>query len=195
MSLKLLVVALLVGMFIVPPRVSAQGMMGRFFNNQPTQVDQSSTAQDEAKGKQIFDQLQAKQTTCQQLTDDDYDVLGDYFMGQMAGNTAVHAQMNSRMTQMMGENGEKQMHIALGKRLSGCDTQAAFPTTNSGFFPMMGLGGMMGSWGSNWNGNDGGMMNYLNSYVGFNWLPILIFWLPLTILVVLLIKRLFSRQK
>ena len=182
---KLIIFVTLLFVLTVTP-VSAQGMMGRFFNNPNMTVDQTSTAQDELKGKQVFDKLQSKQATCQQLTDDDFDVLGDYYMGQMAGSTAAHAQMNNRMTQMMGDNAEKQMHIALGKRLSGCNTQAAYSgDSNSGFAPMMGYGSVAG-WG---------MMNYFNGGSSNGWMPILIFWLPLTILVVLLIKRLFSRQK
>jgi hypothetical protein len=145
-------------MFTFPAKVRAQGMMGQFFNSSNTSADVTSTAKDEAEGKVVFDKLQSKQLTCQKLTDDDFDVLGDYYMGQMAGSTTAHAQMNARMTRMMGENGEKQMHIALGKRLSGCNTGAAYSNDpNSGFAPMMGYGGGM-------------MSNFYNNY-GFNWLP------------------------
>ncbi len=182
---KIIVFIYLLFVLTVIP-VSAQGMMGRFFNSQTTPTDQTSTAQDEAKGKEVFDKFQSKQATCQQLTDDDFDVLGDYYMGQMAGSTAAHAQMNNRMTQMMGDNAEKQMHIALGKRLSGCNTQAAYSgDSNSGFAPMMGYGGAAG-WG---------MMNYFNGGSGYGWMPILIFWLPLIILVVIFIKWMMGRKK
>lgn len=153
-------------LFVFPQNTFAQGMMGRFFNNSP--VDTTSTAQDEAAGKLIFDKLQSKQVTCQDLSDDNFDVLGDYYMGQMAGSTAAHAQMNARMAQMMGDNGEKQMHIALGKRLSSCNTGAAFPGQTTGLFSMMGFGGGVGRWG---------MMNNLDSWLGLSWLPMVLFWI------------------
>lgn len=153
-------------LFVFPSNIFAQGMMGRFFNN--STVDTTSTAKDEAAGKVVFDKLQSNQITCQQLSDDDFDVLGDYYMGQMAGNTASHAQMNARMSQMMGDNGEKQMHIALGKRLSGCNTGAAFPSQTTGLFSMMGFGSGVGGWG---------MMNSLNGWFGLGWLPMFLFWI------------------
>ena len=170
--LAILTVSLL---FIFPHKIKAQGMMGQFFNNSNSSADVSSTAKDEAEGKLVFDKLQAKQVTCQELTDDDFDVLGDYYMGQMAGSTEAHAQMNARMTQMMGEDGEKQMHIALGKRLSGCNTGAAYSNnSNSGFAPMMGYGGGM-------------MANFYSGY-GFNWWPLLTL-----LLLIILAGVLFSK--
>lgn len=72
-------------------------------------------------------------------------------MGQMMGNS--HAAMNQMMIQMMGEEGEEQMHVVMGKRLSGCDTSAAYSTSGAGFMPLMNMmigGGMnMMNWG--WN--------------------------------------------
>lgn len=167
-----------------PKMVSAQGMMGQFFGNQSSTADISSTAQDEAAGKLIFDKLQSNQTTCQILTDDDFDVLGDYYMGQMAGSTAAHAQMNARMTQMMGEEGEKQAHIALGKRLSGCNSTAAYSNTNSssGFAPMMGYGGGM-------------MSNFGYNYDSAGLYPILFWSLIIIIAIVLLSKYFYSQNQ
>src|SRR4030067_2006113 len=94
------------------------------------------TAREEAEGKEIWEKLQSKQTTCEELTDDNYEVLGEYFMGQSIGNTERHAAMNQMMTNMMGEKGEEQIHIILGKRSSGCDTNAKFPSEYN-FMPMM----------------------------------------------------------
>src|SRR3990172_9580810 len=77
------------------------------------------TAREEAEGKEIWEKLQAKKLKCVDLTDDNFEALGEYFMGQMAGNS--HEAMNNMMIQMMGEKGEKQMHIAIGKRISNCE--------------------------------------------------------------------------
>ena len=96
-------------------------------------VSDDHTAQEEAEGKEIWDKLQAKQLECKDLTNDNYAVLGEYFMGQSIGNTQRHAAMNQMMTSMMGEEGEEQMHIVMGKRLSSCDTG-----TKGGGNPMMG---------------------------------------------------------
>lgn len=38
---------------------------------------------------------------------------------------------------MMGENGEEQIHVIMGERLSGCDTSAEIPSQSVGFMPMM----------------------------------------------------------
>ena len=78
------------------------------------------TPREEAKGKEVWKKLQAKQLECKNLTNDNYAVLGEYFMGQSIGDTSRHIAMNEMMKKMMGEQGEEQMHIVMGKRLSGC---------------------------------------------------------------------------
>lgn len=141
--------------------VNAQGMMGRFTSPNPLVATTSSTTKDESDGKAIYELLQSKEKSCKDLTDEDFDVLGDYYMGQRLGNTATHDAMNTMMKNMMGEEGEKQMHITLGKRLSGCSADAPLPPQGVNFLPMMGLGGMMnnGSVNNNW-GTRGSMMSF-----------------------------------
>lgn len=143
--------------------VNAQGMMGRLATPSPSNESISSTAKDEADGKAVYDALQSKTKSCKDLSDDDFDVLGDYFMGQRLGNTATHDSMNSMMKNMMGEEREKQMHISLGKRLSGCNADAPLPAQGTNFLPMMGLGGMMNGGTSNWDGARGSMMGFGSS--------------------------------
>lgn len=134
---------------------SAQMMGGKTV----TSADTAQTMQDEAEGKAVWDKLQNKEVTCKDLKDDDFDVLGDFFMGNMAGTN--HASMNEMMSQRLGDAGEKQMHIAMGKRLSGCDTAAAFPQGASYFTPMMGIGNTLGnSDNTSWGKTRGGMMGY-----------------------------------
>jgi putative membrane protein len=169
--------------------ISAQGMMN--WSNTPTVTSSivSSTAQEEAEGKDIWDKLQSKQFTCRSLTDDNFDVLGEYFMGQSVGNTERHAAMNQMMKNMMGEQAETQMHISLGKRSSECDTNAPFP---SGYgLPMMGwmMGGggnpMMGYGGwNNWNN----MMSW--GGFGFGWIFMIVFWMLIVLGVVALVRYL-----
>src|SRR3989344_514412 len=123
---------------------------------QSPQVNESSdnhTAREEAEGKEIWEKLQAKQLECKDLADETYDSLGEYFMGQSIGDTQRHALMNQMMISMIGEKGEREMHIVMGKRLSGCDTSAQIPANDIGFMPMMmgimrgGGNNMMSGWG------------------------------------------------
>ena len=79
-------------------------------------------------------------------------------MGQMMGTS--HSAMDTLMTQRIGADNERLMHIALGKRLSGCDTSAVFPVQGAGFLPMM---GMMGGWSAS---SGGYQPNYFNSIMG-----------------------------
>jgi len=139
------------------PGASAQ-MMGK----SPAAGGDDHTAREEAEGKAVWAKLQAKQVTCADLSEDDFGTLGEFFMGERMG--AAHAAVNERMAQMMGKAGEEQMHVAMGKRLSGCDQAAPFPSQGTGFMPMMQMmmgagitgarfgGGMMGA------SSSGGMM-------------------------------------
>ena len=44
------------------------------------------TASEEALGKALWQKLQAKETECSKLSDDEFGYLGEYFMGQMHGD-------------------------------------------------------------------------------------------------------------
>ncbi len=124
------------------------------------------TAREEAAGKIIWDKLQAKQVVCADLSTDDFEVLGEYFMGQRIG--AAHEAMNNMMIGMMGEAGEEQMHVAMGQRLSGCDPAAIFPAQGDTFMPVMNM--MM-------NGGGNSTMNFgFMSLGGFNWILMILWW-------------------
>ncbi|KKR33528.1 MAG: hypothetical protein UT63_C0015G0009 [Candidatus Gottesmanbacteria bacterium GW2011_GWC2_39_8] len=129
-------------LIIIPDVVHAQRMIGRLG---VTPVSEDTTIAEEAKGKEVWGRLQNKTIKCIDLKDEDFDVLGEYFMGQRVG--VAHAAMNTMMRQMMGEAGEIQMHVSLGKSQSGCDKNVQFPTNGLRFLPMMGINGSSGSWG------------------------------------------------
>ncbi|MBI5452985.1 SHOCT domain-containing protein [Candidatus Gottesmanbacteria bacterium] len=155
-----------------PARSVAEGM-GNWTNTSLSATSDDHTASEEAEGKAIWDKLQAKQLACKNLTDDHYELLGEYFMGQSIGNTQRHAAMNRMMTNMMGEKGEEQMHIMMGKRFSGCDTG-----TKGGGNYMMGYGGwnnMMGGW------SGSGILG---------WISMLLFWSLLILGVIALFRYL-----
>ena len=129
------------------PVAHAQMMMKSVTTSATPSASQKQTQEDEAAGKVIWEKLNDKKVTCSELKDDDYDVLGDFFMGSMAGTN--HDEMNQMMTQRLGADGQKQMHIALAKRQSGCDINAVYPQGASYFSPMMGSGGGMMNQNSN----------------------------------------------
>ena len=171
-----------------------------FFSVRGTQVQAQTasliddhTAREETEGKVIWEKLQSKQLECKNLTDENYEVLGEYFMGQSIGDTQRHALMNQMMTNMMGEEGEEQMHVTMGKRLSGCEPNAQVPSSGTGFMPMiwmMGGGGnpMMGYGGNN-------IMGGWNGFGILGWLPMLLFWILLILGVIALFRYLGGSGK
>ena len=190
MKKLLLILTLLISFTTVfTSSAAAQGMMNWNNTSSTTSSDVSATAQDEAKGKQIWEQLQSKQTECSNLKDDDFELLGEYFMGQSIGNTERHTVMNQMMKNMMGETGEEQMHITLGKRSSGCDTNAQLPQGYN-FMPMMWW--MMGGGGNPMMGYGGwgGMMNGWGGFGVIGWLFMIIFWVLIILGVVALVRYL-----
>src|SRR3989344_2300931 len=160
--------------------VNAQMMGGQLVTGATnTQIDWDEvvahTVREEQEGKELWDRLQAKEVVCENLSDEQFGVLGEYFMGQMAGDS--HAAMNAMMIQAHGEDGEEQIHIVMGKRLSGCDTSAAFPSISGGWMPMMNM--MWGGWSSPFGSNNltDNMMNFgFGPFGGFGWIFMILWW-------------------
>ena len=176
------------------PSASAQMMGG--FSNSSAEWDAvvEHTAREEQEGKKLWNKLQAKEVVCADLNDEQYGVLGEYFMGQMAGES--HAAMNAMMIQAHGEEEEEQIHIVMGKRLSGCDTLAAFPAISGGWMPMMNM--MWGGWSSPFDGNNSinNMMNFgFGPLGGFGWIFMILWWVLIIAGIVALIKWLTSQSR
>ena len=153
------------------------------------------TAREEQEGEELWNKLQVKEVVCENLSDEQLGVLGEYFMGQMAGDS--HAAMNAMMIQAHGEDGEEQIHIVMGKRLSGCDTSAAFPAISGGWMPMMNMmwGGWSSPFGSN-NSTNNNMMNFgFGSFSGFGWIFMILWWVLIIAGIVALIKWLTSQSR
>ena len=166
------------------------------------------TAREEAEGKVVWEKLQAKQVTCTDLSDENFGTLGEYFMGTMMGDS--HAAMNAMMIQMHGEEWEEEIHIIMGKRLSGCDTTAAFPGGTGSWSPMM-----TGMWSFPFNSNqtnpegvasrpygaDNPMMwGFGNNPMGwglgaFGWIFMILWWVLVVAGVVALIKWFTSQSR
>jgi uncharacterized membrane protein len=138
-------------------------------------------------------QLQYSKLTCQQLTDDNYEKLGEYFMGQSIGNTQQHATMNAMIKSMRGEQGEIQMHISIGKRAINCgnttSTQSGNGQSSGSFYPGYGRGFSMMGYG--WPGMMGGW----NGIGLLGWIPMVIFWILLILGIVVLVRFLGDSRK
>src|SRR3989339_1703425 len=122
------------GFALLPAFSFAQGMMG-FPSSSSNSAALQSQQQEEQEGKQFLDNLNNNTVTCSQFKDADFEKIGEYFMGQSIGDTSRHIAMNEMMKSMMGEQGEEQMHIALGKRMSGCEPNAPLPQNMMGNYP------------------------------------------------------------
>ena len=173
--------------------VNAQ-MMGGFSNSSADWNEViEHTLREEQEGKEVWDKLQAKELACENLSDEQFGVLGEYFMGQMAGDP--HAAMNAMMIQTHSEEGEEQIHIIMGKRLSGCDTSVAFPTGNGSWMPMMNM--MWGGWSSPFGNNStNNMMNFgFGPFGGFGWIFMILWWVLIIAGIVALIKWLMAQSR
>src|SRR3989338_4059452 len=192
--------AVIVGSFA---GVANAQMMGGFSNSTADWEEVvEHTAREEQEGNEVWDRLQAKEVACENLGDEQFGVLGEYFMGQMAGES--HAAMNAMMIQVHGEDGEEQIHIVMGKRLSGCDTSAAFPAGSGGWMPMMNM--MWGGRSSPFDGAQGlpfssnnstnNMMNFgFGPFGGFGWIFMILWWVLIIAGIVALIKWLTSQSR
>ena len=136
--------AIALALFAVPAATSAQMMS--------TQDATVALSADEQAGKNLYSQLQDKQLTCAQLTDDNFDNLGDFFMARMMGSS--HEAMDQYMSNHLGETNDRAVHVAMGKRLSGCNVNAAYPTSSTNYAPLAWMG-MMGTNVSGWNMMNG----------------------------------------
>ena len=174
-SISLLTISFL--FLIFSPKTNAQ-MMGSFQGQTSiSQNDIQNEQNEQNAGQVIYQKLQNGQITCQQLSEDNFDKLGDYFMWRTRGSTQTHTAMDERMTQMMGDQGNTQMHIILGKRGSGCFSNLPVPSNTPSFMMGMmnnvyanggGVKNMMGNWG--W----GSMMEWAG-FGGLNLFSFLIF--------------------
>lgn len=127
--------------------IFTQSIHAQMMGLSSSSTDQTAIQQQQAEeqeGKKLLDQLKNKATTCQKLTNDNFEKIGEYFMGQAIGDTSRHITMNNMMKSMMGENGEEQMHIVWGKRGSGCENTSANQGSGNS---MMGYGMMGGAYG------------------------------------------------
>ena len=198
--MRKLIFTILAAIVIGPFATSASAQMMGGFSNSSADWNEvvEHTAREEQEGKELWSKLQAKEVSCENLGEEQFGVLGEYFMGQMAGDS--HAAMNAMMIQAHGEDGEEQIHIVMGKRISGCDTSAVFPAESLGWMPMMNMmwGGLPASqagWSSHFGGNNStnNMMNF--GFGPFGWIFMILWWVLIIAGVVALIKWLAIQSR
>lgn len=145
-------------------------MMGEFSNSSADWNEVvEHTLHEEKEGKELWDKFQAKEVVCANLNDEQFGVLGEYFMGQMMGDS--HAAMNAMMIQAHGKEGEERIHVTLGKRLSSCDTSASVSELG-GWMTMINMSSPFNS-----NQSNNSMMNLgFTPFGEFGWIFMLVFW-------------------
>ena len=177
--------------FVLPTFSFAQGT--GYYNSSTDSAAIQSQQQEELEGRNILDNLSNKTISCSRIQDADFEKIGEYFMGQSIGDTSRHIAMNAMMKSMLGERGEEQAHIAMGKRVSGCDTSATFPAGSDGWMPMMSM--MWGVWSSPFYGSNStnNMMNFgFTPFGGFGWIFMILFWGFVTWMIVSMIRGNFG---
>jgi len=171
-------VALITGTLLLSPVVYAQVTGGMPLDDH--------TAREEAEGKEIWQEMEREEVGCKELTDEQFAALGEFFMGEMTGD--AHEAMNTMMTRMMGEEGEEEMHVIMGKRMSGCGGDGTLPMGNVGM--MMPMMGMMGGW-SNGAAPDtmSSMMGYgFSGFAPFGFTFMILWWVLIIAGIVALVR-------
>lgn len=169
---------------------------------------ESNAAEKEtAKGEELWNKLESKEIACQDISDNDFEAIGEYLMERMMGSS--HETMDVMMTKMMGEQNSGQIHAVMAKRMTGCDPQAELSGQQMGFMTtmmpmmmqMMGQndGGMMSgastanaSW---WNGMGTMMGTGFGSFMWLGAIFSILFWILIIVATVALIKWIFGLGK
>jgi hypothetical protein len=177
-------IALVIGIF--PSSAYAQMMNGYIVE------DDGDTEREEAEGRLIVESLANGSATCAMLSANDFERVGEYYMGLMVGD--VHVTMNAMMASQLGEGGEEHMHILMGQRLSECDPTAGDngAILGAAWFPMMSM--MNGISGSSWG--TGVMYRHDASLWGIVCLSTMIlFWIVGFLMLIALVRFLLGSRK
>lgn len=186
-KILLSMVVILSLIFLITPLSLANAQMMGAFNGDDANITSdeiTKTKQEEQTGKTLYDLFKSGGRSCQSLNDDDFEKLGEYFMGQMAGSTENHVYMDKMMQSRMNAD-EEAYHIAIGKNQSGCNTNNNSGFNKGGVYSMMGygFGNMMGGYGY---GSYFGIFSFL---MGFT------FWLVLVLLAIYLYQKIKNPKK
>ena len=190
---KIILGLFIFGAFSLAGVASAQvGMMGGYWQGNTTVVQSqqlNDAVQSIYKSQNVSSQAQLD---CSKVTDDQFEKLGDSYMGTMLPNEQQHQAMEN----MMGGEGSaslKQAHINMGRSYLGC-----WSNYNSGpvYMPMMGGYGMMNGYNSAYgNYYPGGMMggygsgwNMMGGWGFGSWITTILIWALLILGIVAAVK-------
>lgn len=160
MQPKILIQLLLIvgfSILLLNPAFAQVGMMGQFGNQESTAATEEHS---ESLDQVLLSILQSQETTavndldCSQVTDEQFESLGEAWMSYMHPDTQVHERMDEMMARLPsrsagsdgGQGGEglqslQSAHISMGQRYLGCSEGLR----ERGWNPSM--MGMMGGWG------------------------------------------------
>lgn len=93
-----------------------------------------SMSEDAVRGGVVWEQMIAKERTCQDASEGDYISLGSYFTSLFSGTP--YGTLDGLIQSHIGFNEKQKLISALGKRFSGCDVAAPFPEKVLAFSPM-----------------------------------------------------------
>lgn len=184
---KLILLFSVIAIFLlVRPAFAQMGTMMGDYQNQPTpsQSDLTDEQNMQDAGLKIWQNLQSGKISCSNLTSSDYEKLGEYFMGQAAGSTENHVYWDNNIEQMMGDQGDTNMHIAWGQRGSGCFANVSIPSNAPSS-----ITGMMNNYFSNQRGGVNNMMwGYGGNFANFGGFSVLgvVTWLVVIVDLILL---------
>lgn len=135
-----------------------------------TAASGAASATAERQGAELLQGVEAGKQTCQRLSPDQFEAIGEYVMGRMVGSPARHEAMDQQIRTRSGASGEAQAHEFMGRRFTGCAT-ADTPAVFGAMMGMMGMysganGGGMGNGGDGANGFGPGMMGDSSSRAG-----------------------------
>lgn len=126
-------------------QMMGRGLVGATGIATPVETNESEHSDEVKVGKALYERFKNKEVTCDDLDEQDFLFLGEYFMEEHTGSPQAHERMEEMLTAMAGEDGEYNVHVWWGKRGTDCvegeDPSSIF---GKGGGPMMGLGGMMG---------------------------------------------------
>ncbi|CAN5155694.1 hypothetical protein BH11PAT1_BH11PAT1_6130 [soil metagenome] len=104
-------------------------------NTAPSSQQVAQIKQEEEEGQKLLQEVKSNAKSCKDLSEDNFEKIGDYVMRQRVGSSERHAAMDANIEQMMGKDQNVQMHTSLGKNAAGCTTSSNTPT--NGGIPMM----------------------------------------------------------
>ncbi len=93
----------------------------------------ASLANEQRQGQALAAQLQSGAKTCNDLSSEDLDHVGEYVMGRALGSTAAHQAMNDRMSLMVSDQTEGRLHQPMGGRFAGCAAPAGTTIGSCGY--------------------------------------------------------------